>query len=132
MKEMILLFDGVCNFCNFWVNIVLDRDKNGVIRFAPLQSEAGKALLRKGGFSEHDFDTFILTDGEIFYTKSDAGLKVAGVLGFPYSMLKVFSFLPRPLRNGLYDIIAKNRYRFFGKKEACRIPTPGERERFLG
>ena len=132
MKEMILLFDGVCNFCNFWVNFVLDRDRQRVIRFAPLQSEAGKTLLKKGGFSEKDFDTFILTDGEIFYTKSDAGLKVASVLGFPYSMLKVFSLLPRPLRNWVYDIIAKNRYSFFGKKEVCRIPAPGERERFLG
>lgn len=131
MKEMILLFDGVCNFCNFWVNFVLDRDKKRVIRFAPLQSDAGRELLRKGGFSETDFDTFILTDGETFYTKSDAGFKVATLLGFPYSMLRVFALLPRSIRNAVYGLIAKNRYRFFGKKEVCRIPTPVERERFL-
>ncbi len=129
--KYIIIFDGVCNFCNFWVNLILDRDKHDVFRFTPLQSEAGKKLLSEAGMPETLPDTFVLRTPSGFYTKSTAGLKVAQKIGFPFNLLYLFIFLPAFLRDAVYDIIAKNRYSFFGKKESCRIPTPAERAKFL-
>lgn len=130
-EHNIILFDGVCNFCNFWVNFIIDRDKNDSFRFAALQSEKGQTLLRKYGLNTNDFDTFILIANEKYYSKSTAALMIAKKLKSPLRILYAFIILPKFLRNFLYDIVAENRYKIFGKRDVCRVPTPEERNRFL-
>jgi predicted DCC family thiol-disulfide oxidoreductase YuxK len=127
----IILFDGVCNFCNFWVNFIIDRDKDNIFKFAALQSEAGQKLLNKFNLKAEDFDTFILIDGEIYFTKSTAALNIARKLNYPVKVLYYFIFIPKFLRDLVYSLIAKNRYKFFGRRDVCRIPTDEEKEKFL-
>jgi predicted DCC family thiol-disulfide oxidoreductase YuxK len=127
----IILFDGVCNFCNFWVNFIIDRDKDDIFRFAALQSEAGQKLLNKFNLKTDDFDTFILIKGETYFTKSTAALKIARKLNYPVKVLYYFIFIPKFLRDLLYSLIAINRYKFFGKRDICRIPSENEKEKFL-
>ncbi len=130
-NRMIVLFDGVCNFCNYWVNFLLKRDKKNIFLFAALQSESGQKLLRKFNLSTTDFDTFILIDGKIYQTKSDAVISIAKNLsGFP-KLVVIGKFLPKFIRDYMYDLIAKNRYKIFGKRESCRIPSLEEKEKFL-
>ena len=132
MKDyQVILFDGVCNFCNYWVNFILARDKNDLFRFAALQSEAGQELLKKVNLSQTSFDTFFLIDGDNYFTKSTAALMIAGKLKSAVKLFYPFIFLPKPIRDFFYDLIAKNRYQFFGKRVVCRIPTEDERGKFL-
>lgn len=127
----IILFDGVCNFCNYWVNFILKRDKKDIFRFAALQSESGQALLEKYGLPKDDFDSFILIVNNVAYKKSEAAFIVAKNLsGFPKIILP-FEFLPKRFTDFLYDLIANNRYKIFGKKETCRIPSSKERSKFI-
>ena len=129
--KQIILFDGVCNLCNFWVNFVLKRDQKNLFLFAPLQSKAGQELLSKFNLSTTDFDTFILINGDSFQTKSDAAISIASnIVGWP-KILLIGKIIPRFLRNFIYDLIANNRYKIFGKRESCRVPTTDEKERFL-
>ncbi len=130
--KSVILFDGVCNFCNFWVNFIIDRDKNDAFRFASLQSDYGQEVLQKLGMSQDDFDTFILVEGEKHYIKSTAGLRVAKRLGGWLSLLYPLIVIPAFIRDAFYSLIAKNRYRIFGREEACRIPTPDMRKKFIG
>ena len=127
----IILFDGVCNFCNFWVNFIIDRDKDDIFKFAALQSEAGQKLLNKFNLKTEDFDTFILIDSEIYFTKSTAALKIARKLNYPVKVLYYFIFIPKFLRDLIYSLIAINRYKLFGKRDVCRVPTENEKEKFL-
>lgn len=127
----IIVFDGVCNFCNFWVNFVIDRDKSDKFRFASLQSEIGTEMAKEAGVDASDPDSFILKSRGKFYTRSSAGLMVARELGFPMNLLSVFIILPPVLRDFFYNLIAKNRYKLFGKSETCRLPSPQERAKFL-
>ena len=127
----IILFDGVCNFCNYWVNFIIDRDKDDIFKFAALQSEAGQKLLNKFNLKTEDFDTFILIEAEIYFTKSTAALKIARNLNYPVKVLYYFIFTPKFLRDLIYSLIAKNRYIFFGKRDVCRIPTDEERNKFV-
>ena len=132
MKDhQVILFDGVCNFCNYWANFILARDKNDFFRFAALQSTAGQELLKKFKLNRTSFDTFVLIDGENYSTKSTAALMIAGKLKSVVKLFYPFIFLPKPFRDFFYDLIAKNRYKFFGKRESCRIPTKEERGKFL-
>lgn len=127
----IILFDGVCNFCNFWVNFIIDRDKNNKFKFAALQSEAGQNLLQKFKLSTTDFDTFIFIEGEKYYMKSSAALRIARHLNFPFNVLYYFIFVPKFIRDYIYSLVANNRYKFFGKRDVCRVPTEEEKEKFL-
>lgn len=130
-NRMIVLFDGVCNFCNYWVNFLLKRDKKNIFLFAALQSESGQELLKKFSLATTDFDSFILIDGDSYQTKSDAVISIAKNLsGFP-RLLVIGKFLPKLARDFVYDLIAKNRYKIFGKRDSCRIPTAEEKEKFL-
>lgn len=129
--KYIIVFDGVCNFCNFWVNLLMDRDKNDIFRFASLQSEPGREIIRQADFGPVVPDSFILKIKDNFYIKSTAGLLVAKRLGFPFNLLYPFIVLPRALRDFIYDLIAKNRYSLFGKSDSCRLPTPEEKQKFL-
>ena len=127
----VVYFDGVCNLCNSAVNFLIDQDKQGRLKFASLQSEAGKAVLHRSGLPEQDYDSFILVkDGQLFQ-KSEAVLEVVRLLGGGWSLLYGFKVLPRAWRDWLYTKIAQNRYRWFGKRTQCRLPTPGLRARFL-
>lgn len=129
--KQIILFDGVCNFCNYWVNFVLKRNQKNLFLFAALQSKTGQELLTKFNLSTTDFDTFILINGDSFQTKSDAAISIASnIAGWP-KILLIGKIIPRFLRNFIYDLIAKNRYKIFGKRESCRIPTKEEKEKFL-
>lgn len=126
----VLLFDGVCNLCNGLVRFLVRRDPAGRIRYASLQSEAGQALLARAGLPE-DPDTVVLVEGDRAYTKSAAVVRVAELLGWPYRLLRVARLLPRRLRDAGYDVVAANRYDWFGRRERCMVPDDDVRDRFL-
>jgi predicted DCC family thiol-disulfide oxidoreductase YuxK len=127
----ILLFDGVCNFCNDAVNFVIDHDRRGRFRFASLQSDAGRALLAEHGLADLPLSTSVLIDRGRAYRDSEGILRAALRLGGPLLLLAPLLLLPRALRDGPYRWFAANRYRWFGKSEVCRVPTPELRARFL-
>jgi predicted DCC family thiol-disulfide oxidoreductase YuxK len=131
MEPAILLFDGECNFCNGVVRFVAPRDRAGAIRFAALQSEAGRAIQRRFGLDPDDLDTVILVEGDRCHRKSDAALRVARRLSAAWPLLAALRVLPRALRDWAYDRFAERRYRWFGRSDACLVPTPELRERFL-
>lgn len=127
----IVFFDGVCNLCNASVDFIIKHDKKKRFRFASLQSERGQAILKANQFNPNDYDSFILeTQGKV-YIKSTAALKVVAQLGFPFSLMMIFRIIPPFIRNAVYSWIAKNRYKWFGQKETCRLPSPEERALFL-
>jgi predicted DCC family thiol-disulfide oxidoreductase YuxK len=134
-EPSIVLFDGVCNLCDAAVQFVLDRDARGRFVFAALQSDEGRRLLAKVGaapsVAEGDPDSIVLVEGGRAYERSDAILRIARGLGAPWSLAVVFLAVPRFVRDALYRFIARRRYRWFGKKASCRVPTPALRERFL-
>ena len=127
----ILLFDGVCNLCNRFIQFTIRRDPEGKFKFASLQSESGQALLQKLGLPKDDFRTFVLVKGERYFLRSTAALHVLRELGGVWKLFYVFIFIPRPLRDFLYGIISKTRYRVFGKRNTCMIPTADISQRFL-
>ncbi len=131
MNKKIILFDGVCNLCNSTVNFIIEYDKNDFFRFAALQSEQGKKFQTKFGLNPKELNSVILIDEDKIYFKSDAVLKISDELGFPFNSLNWFSFLPKIFKTWVYDLVAKNRYAIFGKKDVCRIPTPELRSKFL-
>ncbi len=130
-QHKIILFDGVCNLCNSSVTFVIQRDKKDVFRFAALQEEPGASLLEKYGIDASETDSIILIDSDKAYTKSTAALKIAKNLGGAYPLLYGFMIIPKCIRNWVYDYVAKNRYKWYGKKESCMIPTPELRSKFL-
>ncbi len=127
----IVLFDGVCNLCDGFVQFVMKRDRTGEFRFAPLQSETGRILLGHFNLDENVIDSVILIENGAAYNKSTAGLRTMRRIGGVWGLAYVFIIVPKFIRNSVYDFIAKNRYRLFGKKDACMIPTPEVRARFL-
>jgi predicted DCC family thiol-disulfide oxidoreductase YuxK len=127
----VLVFDGVCGLCNASVDFVIRHDRRGVFRFTPSQSEVGRSLLERFGVNPDDVQTVYLVEGGRIKARSTAALLVARRLGFPWSLASVFLLVPRPLRDLVYRWIARNRYRWFGKKETCRLPNAEERARFL-
>jgi predicted DCC family thiol-disulfide oxidoreductase YuxK len=130
-NHQIILFDGVCNFCNFWVNFILNRDKNDIFRFTSLQSAMGQELLKKFSLHTNGFETFLLIDGDDHYIKSTAALKILKHLNSFLKILYPLIFLPKFLRDPFYTIVANYRYNIFGKRDVCRVPTDEEKEKFL-
>jgi predicted DCC family thiol-disulfide oxidoreductase YuxK len=128
----IILFDGVCNLCDSTIQKIIELDKKNIFKFASLQSGFGQNFLKKHQLDEEEFQSMILIDGENFYTKSDAALRIAKELAGIYSIAGFFLVVPKFIRNSVYDFIAKNRYKWFGKKESCWIPTPELQEKFIG
>ena len=127
----VVLFDGVCNFCNGAVNFVIARDRNAYFKFAPLQSDVGVERQREYGIDMKKTDSIILVeDGKVFL-HSTAALKIAWHLNGLWPVFYVFIIVPRPLRDWAYKLFAKYRYKLFGKQDACMIPTPDVRARFL-
>ena len=126
----IIFFDGVCAMCNSFVNLILRVDRRKEFLFAPLQGETARRLLPPQSDDPREWSMIYLDERGLF-NQSDASLQVYRRLGGLWWPLSLLRFIPRFLRNPLYRIIARNRYRWFGKEEACRIPSPAEKERFL-
>ena len=126
----ILLFDGICNYCNKWINFIIRHDKKKKFRFATLQSDAGKKLLKKYNIPE-ETESAVLIYNEKVYLKSSTGLHILYHLGGIYSLAFGFIIVPAYIRDFYYDIIARNRYKWWGKRNECMIPTDYVRERFL-
>ncbi|NAY90882.1 DUF393 domain-containing protein [Muricauda sp. JGD-17] len=132
-SKKIILFDGVCNLCNGAVQFVIKRDKKDLFRYAALQSEIGEQLVTERGIDTQKIDSIILIEpGVAFYTKSDAALRIGQDFGGLWKGLALFSWIPRTFRDALYDFVARNRYRWFGKKDQCMIPSPELQAKFLG
>jgi predicted DCC family thiol-disulfide oxidoreductase YuxK len=129
--KTIVLFDGVCNLCQFSVNFIIDRDPKQIFQFASLQSEVGKAILGQHGEDAQTLDSVALLVNGQLYRKSSAALQIAKRLSWPWPILYIGLAIPSFLRDKIYDLIARHRYRWFGKTEECRIPTPALRKRFL-
>lgn len=127
----IVLFDGVCNFCNGSVNFVIEHDKAGYFKFAPLQSEIGEKLLAKHGIDKFDTDSVILVEDGKAYTHSTAALRIARRLDGIWSYGNLFIAVPKTIRDFFYKLFARHRYSLFGRQDTCMIPTPEVRARFL-
>lgn len=128
----VVLFDGVCNLCNASVRFIVRRDAGGYFRFASLQSDVGRALLEEHGLPRDEMASVVLVEGGRAHTRSDAALRVARRLSGAWPLLSAFRVLPRFVRDGVYGWIAANRYRWFGRRDACELPSPELRDRFLG
>ena len=127
----IILFDGVCNLCNGLVRFIIKRDRTGKFKFASLQSEIGQQWLMRFGLAKNEFESFVLIQDDKYYLKSAAALKTLRKLGGIWKAFYVFILIPRPVRDFMYNLIAKSRYKIFGKRDVCMIPTPELKERFL-
>ena len=128
----LIVFDGVCVFCSGFVRIVVRLDRQRRFRFATAQSPSGEALFKKHGLRTDSYETnLVLIDG-VAFTRLDSFVAVMSELGWPWRAIKALLLLPRPLRDWLYDRIAKNRYALFGRKDSCEVPSAAMRERFLG
>ncbi len=131
-NKKLILFDGVCNLCNRAVQFIIKHDKKDVFRFASLQSSAGAQFVKDRGIDSQLVDSIILiVPGVAYYIKSAAALRIAYQFGGLWKALKIFEWLPARLRDALYDMIAKNRYKWFGKKESCMLSTPELQAKFL-
>ena len=129
--QRVILFDGVCNLCNSAVKFVLKRDKNSVFKFASLQSNAAKKLLSNTEVSAIDSTTFVLIENGTLYARSTAALRVCKHLSGLWPLMTVFMIVPRFIRDWVYNLISKNRYRWFGKRDTCMIPSPEVKNKFL-
>ena len=128
----IILFDGVCNLCNGAVQFVIHRDPHGRFRFAALQSDAAKALVEKTWRGPSPLpDSIVYVQDGVAHVRSDAAIRIARDLGFPWSLLAIFTIVPRSLRDAVYDLVARRRLAWFGARDACMVPTPELRARFL-
>ncbi|MEZ5426354.1 MAG: thiol-disulfide oxidoreductase DCC family protein [Pyrinomonadaceae bacterium] len=127
----IVLFDGVCNFCNDWVNFIIERDRKDHFKFAPLQSDTARRFLEEHNVDPEETDSVVVIENEKAYTYSTAALRITRGLGGLWAVFYALIIVPKPIRDAVYKWIAGNRYKWFGKKEACMIPTPEVREKFL-
>jgi predicted DCC family thiol-disulfide oxidoreductase YuxK len=132
VKMHVVLFDGVCNFCNASINFIIDRDKNNNFKFAALQSVVGQQMLFQQGVKDTQaMDSVVLIKNNRIYKKSAAALEIVRDLSGLWPLLYVFKLLPAFVLDFFYDLIAKNRYKIFGRADACRIPTPQLKQKFL-
>ena len=133
-SQSVVLFDGVCNLCNDWVNFVIDRDQSATFRFASLQSDEARELLESIGHElaiKSGPETILLVDSGQVYEKSDAVLRILAGLGRGWAFSRLLRIIPRFVRDAVYDIVARNRYSWFGRTEVCRVPTEDLQSRFL-
>jgi predicted DCC family thiol-disulfide oxidoreductase YuxK len=130
--KKIILFDGVCNLCDATVQFLIKRDKKDIFRFVALQSQLGQEIVKYIGIDTSKTDSIILYEpGKAYYYKARAALEIASEIGGFYSLLSVFKILPNSLNNSVYDYVARNRYKWYGKKDACMLPTPEMKAKFL-
>lgn len=131
-NKKIVLFDGVCNLCDSTVQLLIRKDKNDVFRFVALQSDLGNEITKYIGVDTAVVDSIIVYEpGVAYYVKAEAAIQIAKSIGGIYSFLGIFSVFPNWLKNFGYDLIARNRYRWFGKKESCMMPTEEIKNKFL-
>jgi len=130
--QPLLLFDGECNLCTGSVRFVIKRDPDAIFTFASLQSQIGERLCEQYGIDPQKRDSMVLIDNDKAYVRSNAALRIAGKLRGPCRLAVVFYVVPRFIRDAVYRLIARNRYRWFGKRESCWLPTPELQKRFLG
>jgi predicted DCC family thiol-disulfide oxidoreductase YuxK len=130
-KNPLVLFDGVCNFCNYWVNFAIKRDRKNKLLFTPLQGETAKRVLPKYNLNPTSLSSVIFIDAGKAYTQSSAAIRICKHLGGRWKLFYGLIIIPKFIRDFIYNIIARNRYKWFGKKESCMIPIPELRERFL-
>ena len=131
MDRLNILFDGVCNLCNGFVVFVIKRDPDAKFKFASLQSEEGIELQNEFDMVQERIQTMVLVNNDNYYLKSDAVLRILKELNGLWPYLYYFIYVPRPIRDFVYDLIAKNRYRLFGRQDQCMVPTPDLKKRFL-
>jgi len=132
IDKKIILFDGVCNLCDSIVQFIIKNDKNDVFRFVALQSDLGLSISRHIGVDTLKIDSILLYEPNVaYFYKAEAALKIAKYIGGIYGLLLVFSIFPNGISNAVYDYIARNRYKWFGKKESCMIPTPELKAKFF-
>ena len=129
--EKIIVFDGICNFCNAIVNFTTDRDPQRKFKFSTLQSEGAQRILEELELSKIDSPTMFVIESGCVFTKSTAALRVVRQLDSFWPLLYAFILIPRPIRDTVYDFVARNRYQWMGKSESCRVPTPDDHERFI-
>ena len=129
--ERVIVFDGVCNWCNAWVNLIIEHDPHGKFKFGTLQSEEGQHILQDLRLPAKNIETFLLLEEGRVFTKSTAALRIVRQLSGFWPLLYLFIVVPRPLRDAAYDVVARYRYTLMGKAETCRVPTPKERARFV-
>ncbi len=131
-NKALILFDGVCNLCHYSIELIMRNDSGKRFYFAAIESETGQMLIEHLKIDIQQMDSIILYEPNFgFFTKAAAISRIAMHLRFPYSCFRWIKYLPKPISNWIYDCIASNRYKWFGKKEHCYLPTPEERERFI-
>jgi predicted DCC family thiol-disulfide oxidoreductase YuxK len=130
-NHALVLFDGVCHLCTSTVQWIIKRDPHGYCTFASLQSAIGRTLLEEHGLQPDTLNTFVVVEGSRCFTRSDAALRVAQHLSGGWAQLRVLSFIPKPMRDWGYTVMARNRYRWFGRRETCMVPSPDILDRFL-
>lgn len=130
-RNIIVLFDGVCNLCNGAVQFIIRRDTRSCIRFASLQSDFGRKQLIRFGYSPDNLYTILVIEGDRLHEKSDAVFRIASQLDAPWRWMKMFKLLPRFIRDGVYDLVSRSRYKIFGQRDSCMIPTESLKARFL-
>ena len=129
--KKIVLFDGVCNYCNDKINFIIKNDKNDVFRFVSLQSETGQKIIKYLGINL-SIDSIVLYEpGYAYYIKSEAVFRIIRHLSSTIKLLLIFNFIPNSIKNIFYDFIAKNRYNWYGKKESCMLPTDDVKRKFI-
>ncbi len=131
MIRPVILFDGVCNLCNGFVQFVIARDPQARLSFASLQSDAAARLLARTPLAASRGESLVFIEGGRMFTRSTAALRILRALGFPWSLGYALIAVPRPIRDWVYDRVARNRYAWFGRRDVCMVPTPELRRRFL-
>ncbi len=129
--DNVILFDGVCKLCNAWSNFIIKHDQQYLFKLCSVQSEAGKKILVHFGFPADFYETMLFVEGNKCYKQSDAFFKVVAKLGYPWKAACLFWLIPKPIRNWMYDRIALNRYRLFGKYDYCSLPAADHEARYL-
>ena len=130
-SHAVVVFDGECAFCNRWVDFLLRFDRKDLFRFTARQSESGAAFARQAGLPEQGAGSIVLLQDRKMSLRSEAVLRMFALLGFPFSLTAIFRLIPAGIRDAVYDFIARNRTRWFGRAQACRVPSPAERHRFV-
>jgi predicted DCC family thiol-disulfide oxidoreductase YuxK len=131
IPDNLVLFDGVCNLCTASVQFIIRHDRAAIFYFAPLQSDIGREICRSQGLDPAEVQTFVLISGGRILVRSDAAIEVVSCFGGAWWFLTVFRLVPRVARDWIYSVVARNRYRWFGRTEACMIPSPQVKKRFL-
>jgi predicted DCC family thiol-disulfide oxidoreductase YuxK len=131
-NRYLIIFDGVCVFCNGVVNFIIKRDSEGVFTFSPMQSDVAKSHIKQHHASKEILNTLMLVKNGRCYLKTDAILEIAKDLSGMWYLFNIFKIIPRPIRDFLYTLFARNRYRLFGKRDSCMVPTENVKSRFIG